>query len=183
MAEKDCVLTSSDNDVEYLSAFVTEKLQCLSKGSVEKMIGDESANVEEFLCGGVGFEDDRVYKRQFLCPNVTIGGDFEADERRLSTGEEINQILREELGSANINSNPKRAAWPIYSKRRSSMLSKQDETLCKAVMFDVATGSGTVGGVELSRGNATNASEGVPESFVTSGGFSTLEGFSQRQVN
>ena len=28
MAEKDCVLTSSDDDVEDLSAFVAEKLQC-----------------------------------------------------------------------------------------------------------------------------------------------------------
>ena len=37
MAEKDCVLTSSDDNVEYLSAFVTEKLQYLSKGSVEKI--------------------------------------------------------------------------------------------------------------------------------------------------
>ena len=63
------------------------------------------------------------------------------------------------------------------------MLSKQDEPLCKAVMFDVATGSGTVGGVELSRGNATNASEVVSESFVTSGGFSTLEGIAQRQAD
>ena len=32
IAEKDCVLTSSDDDVEGLSAFVTERLQCLSKG-------------------------------------------------------------------------------------------------------------------------------------------------------
>ena len=40
-------------------------------------------------------------------------------------------------------------------------------------MFDVTSGSGAVGGVELSRWNATNTSEGVLESFVTSGGFST----------
>ena len=31
MAEKDCVLTSSDDDVEHLSAFVAERLQCLSE--------------------------------------------------------------------------------------------------------------------------------------------------------
>ena len=30
MAEKGCVLTSSDDDVEDLSAFVTERLHCLS---------------------------------------------------------------------------------------------------------------------------------------------------------
>ena len=50
-------------------------------------------------------------------------------------------------------------------------------------MFDVANGNGMVGGVELSRGNATNTSEGVPESFVTTGGFSTLEGMAQRQAD
>ena len=32
MAEKDCVLTSSDDDVQGLSAFVAERLQCLSEG-------------------------------------------------------------------------------------------------------------------------------------------------------
>ena len=84
---------------------------------------------------------------------------------------EVDQILREELGGANVTSTPKRAVWPIYSKRRSSVLDKQEEPLCKAVMFDVASGSGEVAGVGLSKGNATNTSEGVPESFVTSGGF------------
>ena len=49
VAEKDCVLTSSDDDVEDLSAFVTERLQCLSKGSVGKLIGEECMNVEETL--------------------------------------------------------------------------------------------------------------------------------------
>ena len=47
----------------------------------------------------------------------------------------------------------------------------------------MVSGRGTVGGEELSRGNATNASEGVPESFVTSGGFSALEGIVRRQAD
>ena len=49
-------------------------------------------------------------------------------------------------------------------------------------MFDVASESGSVGGVELSQENDTNTSEGVPESFMTSDGFSTWEGIAQRQV-
>ena len=49
-------------------------------------------------------------------------------------------------------------------------------------MFDVASGSGPVGGVELSRRNGTDPSEGVPDSFVTSGGFSTLEGIPRHQA-
>ena len=63
------------------------------------------------------------------------------------------------------------------------MLSEQDEPFCKAVTIDVASGSGTVGGVELLRGNTTNTSEGVPESFLTSGGFSNLEFIAPRQAD
>ena len=175
--------TSSDDDVEDLSAFVTDRLQCLNKGSVEELIGDKGVNVEETLCGRVGVEDNAGYNRQSVCPNVTIDGDVDVDERWLSPGEKLNQILREELGRAKITSTPERAAWPIYTKRRTSVLSEQDEPFCKAMIFDVDSGGVTVGGVELSRRNATNTSEGVPESFVTSGGFSTLQGIAQRQVD
>ena len=95
----------------------------------------------------------------------------------------MNRILREKLGSATVTSTPKTAASPIYSKRRSSVSEEPDEPVCKAVVFDVASGSGTVGGVELSRENVTDPSEGVPESFVTSGGFSTLEAIARGQVD
>ena len=138
MAEKICVLTSSDDDVEDLIAFVGEKLQCLSAGSVEKLIGEECVNVEEILCGDVGVEEDGGDKRQSVCPNVTIGGDFDVVDRRSSTDVEINRILREKLFSANVTSTPKRAVRHIYSKRRSSVLKEQDEPVCKAVVFDVA---------------------------------------------
>ena len=46
MAEKDCVFTSSYDDLEDLVVFVTEKLQCLSEGSLETLIGDGSKTVE-----------------------------------------------------------------------------------------------------------------------------------------
>ena len=97
MAEKDCVLTSSDDDVEDLSAFVAERLQCLSEGSVEKLIGEECVNVEEILRGGVGIgEEDGGSQRQSVCPNVTIGGDVDVDDR-FSPDVEVDQMLREEL--------------------------------------------------------------------------------------
>ena len=117
MAEKDCVLTSSDDDVEDLSAFVTERLQCLSEGSVEKLTGVESVNVEEILCGDVVVKIDGGDKRQSVRPNLTIGGDVDVDDRKFSPDAEINRILREELGSANVTSYPKSAAWPINSKK------------------------------------------------------------------
>ena len=184
VAERDCVLTSSDDDVDNLSAFVAERLQCLSEGSVEKLIGEECMNVDENLCGGVGIgEEDGGDKRRSVCPGVTNGGDVDVGDRRFSPDAEINRILREELGSVTVTSTPKRAAWPIYNKGRSSVLNEPDEPVCKAVVFDVASGSGAVGGAGLSKGNDTNTSEGVPESFVTSGRFSALEGIAQRQAD
>ena len=168
VAEKDCVLTSSDEDVEHLTAFVAERLQSLSEGSVEKFFGEECVNMEEILRGNVGFEEEGGGERQSVGQNVPVGGND--DDRRFSPDEETNRILREDLCNANITSSPKRAAWPIYTKRRSSVLGGQEEPRCKVVMFDVARGSGTGGAVE-SRGNETVTSEGVPESLVTSGGF------------
>ena len=117
MEEKDYVLSSVDDDVEDLSAFATERLECLSKGSVEKLIGDESVKFEEILCGNVSVEEDGGDNRQSVCPNVTIGWDVDVDDRRFFPGEEINQNLREELGSANFTLTPERAAWPIHTKR------------------------------------------------------------------
>ena len=108
MAEKDCVLTSSDQDVEDSSDFVTEKLQCLSVRSVEKFI--ESVNVEEILCGSIGVGEDGGGKVQSVCPNVRFGWDVDADNIRFSPGEDVNQIFREKLVSANITSSPKKAA-------------------------------------------------------------------------
>ena len=182
-AEKLCVLTRSDDDVEDLSAFVTERLQCLSEGSVEKLNGEGSVNVEDILCGNVGIGEDGGGNGQSVCPNVTPGEDVGTDVIKYSSGEETDPIFREELGRANITSTPRRAACPIYTKRRGSVLGEQEGPLCEAVMFDVASGIGNVRGAGLSKGNATNTNEGVPESLVTSGGFSVLEGIAQRQAN
>ena len=86
MAEKDCVLTNSDDDVGDLNAFVTERLHCLSERSVEKLIGDECVNVEENLRENVGVVNDGGDKKQSVCPNVTSGGDVDVDDRRFSSG-------------------------------------------------------------------------------------------------
>ena len=75
MAEKNCFLTNSDEDVE-------------------ELIGDASLSVEEFLCGDVGVEEDGGDKRHSVSPNVTIGGDVDVDDRRFSPDVEINRILR-----------------------------------------------------------------------------------------
>ena len=89
MAEKDCVLTSSDEDVEDLSAFMTERPQCLSERSVENFIGDENVIVEEILSGsfGAGVDGGDNDKIRSVCPNVAPGDDVEANDRRFSPGE------------------------------------------------------------------------------------------------
>ena len=63
------------------------------------------------------------------------------------------------------------------------MLGEQYKPSCKALMFVMASGRRTVLGGQLSRGKATNASEGVPGSFVTSSGYSSLEGIARRQTD
>ena len=50
-------------------------------------------------------------------------------------------------------------------------------------MFDVGGMSGVFGGKVLSRGDVTDASEVVPESLITSGGFSALENIAGRQAD
>ena len=62
-------------------------------------------------------------------------------------------------------------------------MKEPEEPVCNAVMSDVASGSESVAGAGLPKEGVTDPSEGVPESFVTSGGFSTLEGIARRQAD
>ena len=72
----------------------------------------------------------------------------------------------------------------IYTKKRSCVLGNRSGPPCKeAVTTDVASGNETDRGGKLPWGNKTDAGERVPESFVTSGGVSTLETTAQRKVD
>ena len=53
VAEKDCVMTSSEENMDDLNAFVNEKLQFMPERGLEQFVGDESVNVEEKLGGNV----------------------------------------------------------------------------------------------------------------------------------
>ena len=179
IAEEHCGLTSTGEDVKNLSAFVTQTMQCLSERRGEKSIGDDSVNLEDIWCANIGVGGDFRHKMRSVCPNMTLGNDNET----IDPSGEIVQILRVELGILKFTSTPIKATRPIYTRKRSSVLSKQDKPPCKAVPFDVASGSKTGGGAGLPSGNVTDASEGVPEGFVTSDGLSKLEGIAQRQGN
>ena len=112
IAEKDCVMTSSEEEMEDLSNFVAERLQSLGERSVEKLSGEECVNVEEILCGGVDFgEGDGGDKGQSVCPVGTSGGEFDEGDGRFSLEREVDQMLRESLSNATVTSTPKRAVW------------------------------------------------------------------------
>ena len=65
IAETDCVMTSSEEDMDHMNAFVSEKLQFMTEKGLEQLVGEESVNVEEILSGsmvtvsgrGVGYEE------------------------------------------------------------------------------------------------------------------------------
>ena len=60
IAEKDCVQTSSDEDMDDLNAFVDERLQFLSEQGLEQLVGDESVNVEEMLSGNLAAVSSQI---------------------------------------------------------------------------------------------------------------------------
>ena len=143
---------------------------------------DESVIVEEILCGSIGVGEDDHDKIRSVRLNVTLGEDVEASDRKFHPDEEIKQFLRQNLGSVNITSTPITSLWPIYTERRINVLGDHEEPPCKTVMSVVPSESGTVGGGELARGSVTNANDGVPEIFVKSGGFVTMEDIARRQA-
>ena len=75
IAEKDCVLTSSEEDMDDLNAFVDERLQFLSEQGLEQLVGDGSVNVEERLSGILA-----AVSSQTVESGGTIG--LEADQGR-----------------------------------------------------------------------------------------------------
>ena len=161
---------------------MAERLHCLGEEGGENLIGSESMNVEEILCGSTGVGEDGRGNRQSVYPNVTGDEGIVPGGRRLSQDDEVNRVLLEDQGSTAICSTPKKAVWPTYTKTRSSVLDEPGGPVCIAVMLDVGSGSGTVGAAE-SRVNVTMTSGGVPESVVTSGGFSVLESIARRQAD
>ena len=50
VAENDCVMTSSEEDMEGLNAFLNENLQFMTEKGLEQFVGNQSVNVEEILC-------------------------------------------------------------------------------------------------------------------------------------
>ena len=107
---------------------------------------------------------------------------MQPSQRRLSPVVDIDRTLRKHLSSVLVTLTPVRAFWPLYSIKRSSVLEEQDAPNRKVAMFDEAGKCKGVRGGESSGPDVTDASEGVPRSLITSGGFSVLESIAPRKL-
>ena len=85
VAENDCVMKSSEKDMDDLNAFVNEKLQFMTEKGLEQLVGDESVNVEEILSGIIATVGDHIVgcegsvgpeadqgRATSVCPGLTV---------------------------------------------------------------------------------------------------------------
>ena len=138
IAEKDCVMTSSEEDMDDLNAFVNEKLQFMTAKCLEQLVGDGSMNIEDTLygsvaavsglnvgsVGNVGTEEFDWARTTSLCPGSTLSGNLEAIGCEVSSHErdELDRFLREDFSDSGVTSTRVRGLWPIHSKRDSKKL-------------------------------------------------------------
>ena len=198
IAEKHCVLTSSEEDMDDLNAFVDERLQFLSEQGLKQLVGDESVNVEEMLSGNlaahsiqivesggtVGPEVDQG-RAMSVCPGLTSSADVEGSRCEVFARgrDELDRNLRDELGGSHVTSTPVKGLWPIYSERRGSVLGGHEVRSRKSLRFEVADTIESVEGGNISRSGMTEASGGVEGSDFTSGCFSTLEAIAKKRAD
>ena len=187
VAERGCVMTSSEEDTDDLNAFVNEKLQFMTEKGLEQRVGDESVNVEEILSGNVGIVEPEVEqgKTTSVCPGLTSSANVEGSSCEVFSHErdEVDRILREELGGSRVIPTPVKGLWPIDSKRRSSVLGGHEPSPCKSIRFGVPGLIESVEGGNLSRSGITDAKRGVEGSGFSSGGFSTLDAIAKKRAD
>ena len=121
IAEKDCVLTSSEEDMDDVNAFVDERLQFPSEQGLEQLVGDESGNVEETLSGNLAAVSSQIVvsggtvgpevdqgRVTPVCPGLTSSADVEGSRCEVFSrgGNELDRILRDELGGSHVTSTP-----------------------------------------------------------------------------
>ena len=198
IAEKDCVMISSEEDMDDLNAFVNEKLQFMTEKGLEQLVGDESVNVEEILGGNlasisghvVGSEgtvglEVREGRTTSVCPGLTSSANVQGSSCEMFPHErdEVDRLLREEMGGSLVTSTPVKGLWPIYSKRQSSVFGGHEARPCKSLRFGVAGTIESVEGGNLSRSGMTEGSGGIEGSDFTSGGFSTLDATAKKRAD
>ena len=108
---------------------------------MEQFFGDDSVNVAEILCGNVAAVSGRnvgsegnvgtdevdkgsQVRTTSMCRGLTTSANLEGSDCEASSHErdEMDRLLREELGGSRVPSTPVMGLWPIYSRRRSFVL-------------------------------------------------------------
>ena len=97
--------------------------------------------------------------------------------------DEVDRPLLENLGGSRVTSTPVKGLWPVYRKRRSSVLEGHEARPCKSLRFGVAHTIESVEGGNLLRSGITEASGGVEGSDFTSRAFSTLEAIAKKRAD
>ena len=180
VAENDCVMTSSEEDVDDLNTFVNEKLRFMTEKGLEQLVGDGSMKVEELLCGGVaavtrpnvgsvgnfGTEEVDRGRTTSVCPGLTPSGNVGASGCEVSSRErdEMDRVLREELSGSRVTSTPVKCLWPIYRKWRSSVLGGHEAPSCKSIRLEVTDTIGAHQSGNFSRSCLSEVTGGVEDS-------------------
>ena len=170
----------------------------MTERGLEQLVGDESMNVEEVLSGNLTAASSHIVgqegsvgrevnqgRAESVCPGLTssvnvhgISGGVFYEGR-----DERGGVLQEELSGSRVTSTPVKCSWPIYSKRRSSVLGEHGAPLCKSTRFGGTDIMDSFEGGDLSRSGVTEASGGMGGSGFTSGGFSTLEAIAKKRAD
>ena len=97
-----------------------------------------------------------------MCPGLTPSAHVEGGSCEASFHEraEVDRLLREEMGGSCVTSTPVKGLWPMYSKRRSSVLGEHGAP-CKSIRCGVSDSIGAVESGNLSRNCVTEGSGGV----------------------
>ena len=72
--------------------------------------------------------------------------------------------------------------WPLYSKKRSSLLGRHEALPCKSISFEMTDRIAALESGNLSRKSMTEAGEVVEECDFTSGSFSTMEAIAKKRA-
>ena len=120
-----------------------------------------------------------------VCTGLTSSANVEGSDYEVSFRErdEVDRILREELDGSRVTSTPVKGLWPIYGKRRSSVLGGHEAPPCKSIKFGVTDPIGAPESGNLSRSCINEVSGGVEGSDFTSGCFSALEAFAKKRAD
>ena len=71
-------MTSSEEDMDDLNAFVNEKLQIMSEKCLEQLVGDESGNMEEIFSGNLAAVSGHIVEYEKTVGRSSVLGGHEA---------------------------------------------------------------------------------------------------------